>query len=174
MNKELITKLEQRFEENVERYNGDDFEKCKLFQLKHDMQGQEIFFCPEIGNYEGTLSMLYEDDIVFDVGAGDLRFGLMMSEKVKKVYAVEINPKLLGGALRTIGFDLPPNLIVICGNAFNMELPKDVTVITCLMLHRQHDFPQSWKKYRKIYCSFINKKQTLVFEKGSADETTKN
>lgn len=105
---------------------------------------------PEEMYYQDCLSKLSPDDTVFDVGAGDLRFSLMMADMVRKVYAVEINPGLVSSALRIIGWDMPVNLTVICGNAFNMELPGDVTAVTCLMIHRKHEFPEPWKKARII------------------------
>lgn len=149
--REIISRLERSFNRQVKMHDCSDFEACTAFQHKHGMKGWEIFFMPEEMNYNDCLSKLSPDDVVFDVGAGDLRFDLMMAEKVKKVYAVEINPGLLSSALRIIGWDMPVNLTVICGNAFEMELPGDVTVVTCLMIHREQDFTGSWKKCRTIY-----------------------
>lgn len=147
---EIIRRLDRSFTRRLKRADCSDFEACTAFQHKHGMKGWGIFFMPEEMNYSDCLSKLSPDDVVFDVGAGDLRFDLMMAEKVKKVYAVEIDPVVLASALKIIGFDMPVNLTVICGNAFEMELPRDVTVITCLMIHRKHDFPESWKKCRNI------------------------
>lgn len=147
---EIIRRLERSFTRMLKKYDHSDVSECSSFQVLHGMKGYEIFFVPEVTNYDDYLSKLNPDDVVFDVGAGDLRFDLIMSEKVRKVYAVEINPKILASALRIIGYDMPTNLTVICGNAFDMELPGDVTVVTCLMIHRKHEFPDSWKKCRII------------------------
>lgn len=149
-NREIITRLRRRYSIMCSR-RPRDVQVCYRFQKSRGMQGWEIFVVPESMFYEDVLSMVSEDDVVFDVGAGDLRFGIMLSEKVRKVYAVEINPVLLGGSLKTVGYDLPLNVVPICGNAFEMELPRDVTVVTCLMIHRQHEFPESWKRCRIIY-----------------------
>lgn len=148
--KEIIRRLDRSFTRRVKRHDCSDFEACTAFQHKHGMKGWEIFFMPEECNYESCMAQLSKDDVVFDVGAGDLRFDLMMAEKVRKVYAVEINPSVIAPALHIIGYDLPGNLIPICADAFEMELPKDVTVVTCLMIHRKHQFPESWKKCRII------------------------
>lgn len=148
--KEIIRRLDISFTRRLKRHDCSDFEACRAFQHRHGMKGWEIFFMPEECNYESCMTQLSKDDVVFDVGAGDLRFDLMMADKVKKVYAVEINPTILASALRIIGYDLPVNLTVICGNAFEMELPSDVTVVTCLMIHREQDFTGSWKKCRMI------------------------
>lgn len=149
--KEIISRLERSFSRLIKRADYSDHAVCTAFKQKHDMKGWEIFFVPEEDNYEACLAKLSHDDIVFDVGAGDLRFDLIMAEKVRMVYAIEINPTILARALRIIGYDLPVNLTVICGNAFRMELPADVTVVTCLMIHREQDFSGSWKKCRTIY-----------------------
>lgn len=148
--KDIIRRLDRSFTRRLKKADYSDHKACTAFQHRHGMKGWEIFFMPEEYNYESCMTQLSKDDVVFDVGAGDLRFDLMVAEKVKKVYAVEIDPVVLASALRIIGFDMPVNLIVICGNAFEMELPKDVTAVTCLMIHRKHEFPESWKKCRII------------------------
>lgn len=148
--REIISRLEKSFSRLIKKYDHSDVAECSSFQVLHGMKGYEIWFNPEVTNYDDCLSKLNPDDIIFDVGAGDLRFDLIMAEKVRKVYAVEINPKILASSLRIIKYDMPENLIVICGNAFDMDLPGDVTVVTCLMIHRQHEFPDSWKKARII------------------------
>lgn len=145
-------RLERAYREDINR--EDDcivIYKAMEYQKKHDMRGWECVFVPEEWFYSDVLKLLKSNDVVFDVGAGDLRFDLLMAEKVKKVYAVEINPITLGKALQIIGYDLPVNMIAICGDAFKTEIPSDVTVVTCLMIHREHDFPESWLKKRVIY-----------------------
>lgn len=153
-NKKTIARLKMRYSRLCSSGpKSEEVRKCREFQRARGMKGWEIFIVPESMFYEEVLAMISEDDVVFDVGAGDLRFDLMLSEKVKKVYAVEINPEFLGGALKIIGYDMPLNIVVICGNAFEMEIPGDVTVVTCLMIHRQHDFPEQWKRCRIIYAT---------------------
>jgi len=150
----IYYRLEKAYQEEISK--ADDREtvhKAMKYQKKHDMKGWECFFVPEDWFYDNVLKLLNRNDVVFDVGAGDLRFDLLMAKKVRKVYAVEINPTILGKALQIINYDLPTNLIAICGNAFKMELPSDVTVVTCLMIHRVHDFPESWLEKRIIYTS---------------------
>jgi len=148
--REIIQRLERSFSRKVKKHDCSDFKECLSFQALRAMKGMEIWFMPEATNYDDCLSKLNGYDVVFDVGAGDLRFDLMMAEKVRKVYAVEINPKVLASALRIIGYDIPTNLYAICGDAFDMELPQDVTVVTCLMIHRKHEFPDIWRKVRTI------------------------
>lgn len=149
---QIIEQLERMYKKLIETYSDlEELEISQEFQRKHGIKGWEFWFVPEDWYYEKVLDLLSPEDVVFDVGAGDLRFALLASQKVKKVYAVEVNPLILGYALNIIGLDLPTNLIVICANAWKLELPSDVTAITCLMIHRQHDFPESWKHKRIIY-----------------------
>lgn len=148
--REIISRLERSFSRRAKKNDHSDFKECLSFQALRGLKGMEIWFMPEVTNYDDCLSKLNGYDVVFDVGAGDLRFDLMMAEKVQKVYAVEINPKILSSALRIIGYDMPTNLTVICGDAFDMDLPLDVTVVTCLMIHRKREFPDIWRKVRII------------------------
>ena len=150
---EIIRRLERSFTRAVKRADYSDHKECASFQVQHGMKGWEVFFMPEAMNYQPCIEKLSHSDVVFDVGAGDLRFDLIMAEKVQKVYAVEINPKKLAGALRIIGYDMPFNLTAICGNAFDMELPSDVTAVTGLMIHRKHQFPESWRRCSIIYAT---------------------
>lgn len=150
---DIINRLDRSFRRKLKTGEYRDHDKCVSFQSDHGMKGWEVVFFPEEMYYGDVLEKLGREDIVFDVGAGDLRFDLIMAEKVRKVYAVEINPTTVAGALRIMGYDLPGNVVVICGDAFEMELPPDVTAVTCLMIHRQHSFPEKWKKCRIIYAT---------------------
>ena len=148
---EIIKRLERSFRRMLKNVNYSDHKECSSFQHEHGMKGWEIFYVPEDMFYDPCLEKLSRDDVVFDVGAGDMRFDLIMAGTVRKVYAVEINPTITARALNIIGYGLPTNVIAMCGNAFEMELPGDVTAVTCLMIHRQHEFPESWKRCRIIY-----------------------
>jgi len=150
---DIINELEEHYSKLIEKSpTREEFKKCEEFQKRRGVKGWEISFCPEKWFYDDVLNLLTPDDVVFDVGAGDLRFALLASQKVRKVYAVEINPEILSYALKIIGFDMPTNIIAICANAWELELPSDVTTIVCLMIHRQHKFPESWLS-RRIICS---------------------
>lgn len=150
---DVLKRLDRSFTRMLAKASYRDHKECTSFQHEHGMKGWEVFFVPEDMYYDPCLEKLSEDDVVFDVGAGDMRFDLIMAEKVRKVYAVEINPTIIARALRIIGYDMPTNMIAVCGNAFEMELPGDVTAVTCLMIHRQHEFPRRWKRCRIIYAT---------------------
>ena len=146
-----IQRLEKSFSRSLKEPTPEGFKKFREFNDREGMIDWECFFVPEENFYLEALDKVSEDDVIFDVGAGDLRFDLLLSPIVKKVYAVEINPEILGKALKIIGFDIPKNLIAIRGNAFEFDLPRDVTKVICLMIHRKHDFPESWKDRTIMY-----------------------
>ena len=151
---QIISKLKEVYEKEIdEEPSIEEIKKFNEFCKERGLIGSEPFFCPEEWYYRDVQKLLNRDDVVLDAGAGDLRFSLIMSEFVKKVYAVEINPKILGYALKTVGFDMPENVVVIAGDVREIELPSDVTTIVCLMIHRTWPFPESWKDRRIIYTS---------------------
>jgi hypothetical protein len=157
----IISQLKKDFSKNLQEPTPEEFRKFRKFNNREGMVDWECFFLPEENFYEEALTLVSKDDVIFDVGAGDLRFDLLLSQKVKKIYAIEINPEILGRALKIIEFDIPKNLIVIRGNAFKFELPHDVTKIICLMIHRKHRFPASWKKQTIIYGTIAGLKTRL-------------
>jgi len=148
----VIRRLEKLYKREVSRApSREEIESFSGWAKSHGLADGEVFFVPETWFYDEVLSLLRTDDVVFDVGAGDLRFALLISEKVRKVYAVEVNPEILGRALQVIGYSLPRNIIPICADAREFPLPRDVTVITCLMIHRSWSFPREWRRVRIIY-----------------------
>lgn len=132
----IVDRLEKRYKELIENDRPrDDIKRFRKWAEKHEMLGWEVWFCPDTICYDSVLEHLSHDDVVLDVGAGDLRFAILASERVKKVYAVEVNPTILGGALKTIGYDLPRNVIPFCANIFDVDAPSDVNVAVILMRH---------------------------------------
>jgi SAM-dependent methyltransferase len=109
------------------------------FAARHDLSDWEGWFSPyDDETYSLVLQDVGERDVVLDFGAGDLRLALQMAEQARRVYAVEVNPVVLGAALSEIGLDLPRNLHVVCANALDIAIPADVTVAVLLMRHCQH------------------------------------
>ena len=87
--------------------------------------------------YRAALEFLRPDDVVLDIGAGDLRFSRQMARIVQKVYAVEINDWVLQRGLAS-GGPLPDTLIPIHTDARAFDFPADVTVGVLLMRHCTH------------------------------------
>jgi len=82
--------------------------------------------------YQAALSYVQSDDVVLDIGAGDLRLARRMALTAKQVFAIEMQPNLLDVR------PLPDNLTVICGDARNVSWPADITLGVLLMRHCTH------------------------------------
>jgi hypothetical protein len=80
--------------------------------------------------YRTVLGHLRADDVVLDIGAGDLRLTRQMARIVKKVYAVEIYAALLDRA-----DPLPANVVSMCADARMLDFPSDITTGVLLMRH---------------------------------------
>ena len=109
----------------------------------NDVTEAEAYFCPEEWHYPFVLDHVNETDIIWDIGAGDCRLDLLLAQKVKHVYAIEIVPDHLIRALKILNLAKPPNLTLIWGNGFTLPIPAEVTKVICLMIHREHEFHTS-------------------------------
>lgn len=99
--------------------------------------------------HDKVLSMLQKDDVVLDAGCGCCVFAYRASLKVKKVYAIDLNVDLIIKALSILSWNLPKNLIIICGDWVNFPVPKDVTVITCLV--NGAVIPFWWREHKRVF-----------------------
>jgi len=130
---EIIKQIEKHYQKvsNEEEYEdgGPDEESIEFFNKDRVGTYHTVMYVPQKENYKDALSKLKKDDVLIDMGAGDLRFALMASERCKKVYAVEMCPKTVGDALNIIGYALPRNLIVICADWRYVQVPSDVTIV---------------------------------------------
>ncbi len=95
--------------------------------------------------YRAALEMLSPDDVVLDIGAGDLRFARRAAERVRAVIAIERRAELLAGPC-------PPKLAVICGDALAVPFPPGITVGVLLMRHCLH-FRDYVTKLREVGCT---------------------
>lgn len=95
----------------------------------------EAMYAPyDQSTYQSVLDQLRPDDVILDIGAGDLRLTRQMARLVRKVYAVEINPQVLDEA-NLLSEPLPANLILICADARVLDFPSDITTGVLLMRH---------------------------------------
>jgi SAM-dependent methyltransferase len=95
----------------------------------------EAMFAPyDSGTYQTVLDQLRPDDVILDIGAGDLRLTRQMAQIAHKVYAVEINPLVLDQA-KALFEPLPANLTPICADARLLDFPSEVTTGVLLMRH---------------------------------------
>ncbi|MCK4377388.1 MAG: rRNA adenine methyltransferase [Actinomycetia bacterium] len=135
----MINEVISRITIGTEKRRSQFQKGFKSFSKLHGLKGWEGWFSPyddEI--YKKVLKNIKKEDVVLDIGAGDLRLSLQIAMRVKMVYAIEVNPKVLGSALKIIGFDLPRNLVAICANAMDISFPKEITIAVLLMRHCQH------------------------------------
>jgi hypothetical protein len=84
--------------------------------------------------YRAVLDQVREDDVILDIGAGDLRLARQMAQTARRVYAVEIDAHLLDRAYAAPD-PLPLNLIPICADARTFDFPPDSTIGLLLMRH---------------------------------------
>jgi hypothetical protein len=95
----------------------------------------EAMFAPyDPDTYQAVLVQLRPEDVILDIGAGDLRLSRRMAQIVRKVYAVEINPQVLEQS-KTSSDLLPVNLIPLCADARMLDFPSDITAGVLLMRH---------------------------------------
>jgi hypothetical protein len=87
--------------------------------------------------YQVVLDLLKPEDVVLDIGAGDLRLSGQMALITQKVYAIEINAFVLDKGLTPRDL-LPANLIPIHADARAFDFPIDITVGVLLMRHCMH------------------------------------
>jgi hypothetical protein len=97
--------------------------------------------------YQLVLDQINSQDIVLDIGAGDLRLSRQMANRAKRVYALEQNQSLLERS----SHQLPANLEIISGDARTVHFPDDVSVAVLLMRHCTH-FSLYFDKLRERGC----------------------
>ncbi|RLC89755.1 MAG: rRNA adenine methyltransferase [Chloroflexi bacterium] len=132
---EIIRRLAACTEENRAQFQGGLADFARL----HDLADWEGWFSPYgEETYSTVLGHIAPDDVVLEIGAGDLRLALRLAERARKVYAVEVNPLVVGPALEIIGLHLPRNLYVVCANALDFPISPDITTAVLLMRHCQH------------------------------------
>ncbi len=109
------------------------------FAVRHGLSDWESWYSSyDEETYQTVVDTARADDVVIDLGAGDLRLALRLSARVRRVYAIEVNPLLVAHSLGELGWDLPRNLHVLCANALDVTIPCDVTLGVLLMRHCQH------------------------------------
>lgn len=127
-----------------------DIIEWRVFAEKHDFLGNEGWFLPEHWMYREVLEHIEKNDVVLDIGAGNFAFSILLANKCKKVYAIEVNPTVVRSGLEILGYNLPRNLTVICGNALDYPVPSDVNTLVILLQNLEHPLPVSWGEVPNI------------------------
>lgn len=159
---ELVSQLDKHHRFVMESNPGDlDDETIAFFNDDRLGGFPAVMYIPHTKNYKPMLERLSVNDVVCDMGAGDLRFALMAAEKVKKIYAVEFNPETLGAALSIIGYSKPRHLVAICCDWRRFAIPADVTVVTC-MVNSAKIPVEEWTKNRKLYVGVVGNINEII------------
>lgn len=147
-----MEELLRRLEANTEARRCQFQEGFASFARLHEMADWEAWFSPyDEDTYQEVLDHVGPEDVVLEIGAGDLRLALRLAERARRVYAVEVNPLVVGPALDTIGWRLPRNLHVVCANALDHPILPGVTVAVLLMRHCHH-FEQYFERLQAAGC----------------------
>ena len=85
--------------------------------------------------YADALAFIRPDDVVLDIGAGDLRLARRMAQQCRQVMALERQVTVLA---QTDPAPLPANLTVICADALTWPLPAGISAAVLLMRHCTH------------------------------------
>lgn len=83
--------------------------------------------------YDAVLEKISTNDIVLDIGAGDLRLSREIAKIAQRVYAIEYQGSLIWTSVDRK--PLPGNLYVIVGDARLVPFPNGITVGILLMRH---------------------------------------
>jgi SAM-dependent methyltransferase len=98
----------------------------------------EAMFAPyDPSTYQAVLALLKPQDIVLDIGAGDLQFSRQMAQMTSKVYAVEVNALILQQGLDSSA-GRTDNLIPMPADARKLDFPTGISVGVLLMRHCTH------------------------------------
>lgn len=87
--------------------------------------------------YQAVLNHIQPDDVVLEIGAGDLRLATRLAESAAHVYALEIQSALLEKA-HTPGATGFNNLTVLNQDALTSPFPVGITTAVLLMRHCTH------------------------------------
>jgi hypothetical protein len=99
----------------------------------------ELMWAPyDQPTYDSVLQSIRAEDIVLEIGAGDLRLARQIAHVARQVFAIEIHPEIIEQALSSFPQGLPANLSVICGDACLVPFSPNVTVAVLLMRHCTH------------------------------------
>jgi hypothetical protein len=98
--------------------------------------------------YQEVLAHIHPEDVVLDIGAGDMRLAIRMAIQAHHVYAIE-NQAVLFKSLQEK--DLLPRLTILHEDARTFPFPTDITTAVLLMRHCTH-FQLYADKLKAIGC----------------------
>ncbi len=104
----------------------------------------------DTGTYEFVLNQITQQDVIYDIGAGDLRLACQMARSARYVYAIEMNPDVLMHGM-SMHAPLPDNLEIRCADAQTEDIPNGITLGVLLMRHCTH-FSMYVSRLNKAKC----------------------
>lgn len=84
--------------------------------------------------YQAALDWVRPDDVVLEIGAGDLRLARRLAAQARLVYALEVDAALVAAS----NAPQPANLQVLIGDARTLPFPVGLTLGVVLMRHCRH------------------------------------
>lgn len=115
----------------------------------------ELMWAPyDQKTYQFVLEHIHAEDIVLEIGAGDLRLSIQIARIAQHVTAIEIHRELLEWALSDYSVNLPTNLTILSGDACLLPFPPNISVGVLLMRHCTH-FALYASKLKSTGCKSI-------------------
>jgi len=87
--------------------------------------------------YQEVINFIQPEDVVLEIGAGDLRLAVLLAQKARHVYALEIQHVLVEKAIPNWVAFLK-NLTILNQDARTSPFPKGITTAVLLMRHCTH------------------------------------
>ncbi len=107
--------------------------------IGRDLAPWEARWAPyDEATYAAALAAIGPDDVVLDIGAGDLRLARRMAEQARQVIAWEMQPQLLAAWNGERGAESDQRLRPVCADARSEAVPPGVTAAVLLMRHCTH------------------------------------
>lgn len=103
--------------------------------------------------YNSVLSVIKPDDIVVEIGAGDLRLSRQIAKIARKVVAIEVSSEILSSP-QVRNLPIPYNLSVLCDDARYVDFPPDTSLAVMLIRHCQHT-REYMEKLQKLGCRWL-------------------
>jgi hypothetical protein len=101
--------------------------------------------------YHSVLNQITAQDIVLEIGAGDLRLARRAARIARQVVAIEIQEAVIQRAYQGESKPIPENLVVQTGDARNLPFPRGTSVCILLMRHCRH-FQLYFDKLKSVGC----------------------
>lgn len=111
---------------------------CVVTHQESEVDWEGMWAPYDEGTYQEVLENISPDDVVLDIGAGDLRLSRRMAAQCRKVYAVEIQERLVHQFFEEKKSHSSDHLVVKLGDALELPFPTDISVGVLLMRHCTH------------------------------------